>query len=356
MPQAQLSLAELIELEADLLELSHEVASVLCGPPDLARHNALQQLRSKIDQYRTRYTFGVQNLRSTISQSHDDTPVDAARRRQLAAKGPGCASLWDQIGNLITRQTLPSSFPPLITERSEIVRGASYGPVNYLNDVLFSLANSHAPNKSLNPDTHYRDIPLSGAYFINLLTAARRLLLARGHSAPVRFLDMGCGGGTKVLTASAMFDVAHGADFQPLYVEQAKQFFTKINADPELIMQADALAFDNYGDYDILYFYRPLKDLALATKMEKRVLDQVAPGTILIAPLNATLGRADTPAVKVIDRIYMAHTTLEEAIRLRDIAVNKGCETRITMEDNPENLRFWTPIVDQSRRNGFALF
>lgn len=348
----------LTKMASDIRALSDSLAEALADPPSPQRNTQVEAIWPQIDRYRTTYSQAVLNLRTQIQIAPLDTasPRDAAAQRKMLIQCQERCNLWDQVAHMIWRQSLPSSFPPLITARREFVTSREFGPVNYLLDVLFHEANVHSPDTSLLPDTHHRDIPLSGEYFLNFLNAAQRLLLAQEREGPVRFLDMGCGGGTKVLAAAAKFDVAHGADFLPEYVAEAQAFFKRVGADPKMIIQADALSFDGYGAYDIIYVYRPLQDVALATQMEERILAQVSPGTIIIAPLNQTLGTGGQSGARVAENLYLAHTSPDEAEMLRDIALTKGSETRVPTGYSEDALGFWRPIVDQSRRNGFALF
>ena len=346
---------DLTTLEADLSHRCALLAQVLALPPSQERSARLNALWREVAPLRPAYEAAVQALRGRITEPTDQ-PLQAAARRSLLQHAPGRAAMWEKIERMIARQQDPSSFPPLIVDQHRIVRGPEAGPVDYLVQLLFQLSNPLAGQGDLVPDTHYRDIPLSGGYFLNLLMAARRLLLAMEHDGPVRFLDMGCGGGSKVLIASAMFDEAEGADFLPAYIAQGREFFTRVGADPDRLRVGDALRFDDYGAYDVIYFYRPLKDPALAAQMEARVLAQVRPGTILLAPLNATLGRSEIAAARVVDKIYLAHSERAEAARLADLARIKGCETRGGVSDDAQALGFWAPVITQSRRNGFVVW
>lgn len=237
------------------------------------------------------------------------------------AQGPTKNSPWDQIANLVDRQIHPTSFPSLITERGELVKGPASGAINYVLELLFREAIPSASNQFLIADANYHDVPLSGAYFLNLLTATQRLVMAKGHAGPAHFLDMGCGVVTKVSADSAIFDVAHGVDYMPECINHAYQFFDRVRANQSMIQQANALTFNRYGNYDVIYFYRPLKDTALASQMEKRILSQVASGTILVAPISATRARSSRVASRVFDKVYMAHTPPAEAQKMCNVAV-----------------------------------
>lgn len=348
-------LAPLLTLEQTLDAASQDLAQVLADPPSDSRSTRLRLLWPKLAEHRVTYTTLVQALQGTVLTAPADTPITAAKRRMLLAHGKGRASLWDAVADMVARQSIPSAFPPLLTEKREIVRRAECGPTNLLMQVLFDLSNPDAKLLAQDTDTHHVDIPLSGAYFLNLLTAAQRILLAQGRSGPFRFLDVGCGAGSKVLTATAAFDVAHGFDFNAAYVARAQDFLKRAAMDPTAVWQDDALTFDDYGVYDVIYFYRPLKDPQLAARHEARVLEQARPGTILLAPLCASLGRPEIGAARVIDKIFLTGTSRDDATAILEEAQTKGCEMRTGVTHDETALGFWAPLVLQSQRNGFAL-
>jgi len=91
-----------------------------------------------------------------------------------------------------------------------------------------------------------------------------------------RFLDVGCGIGTKMLLAREIFglDVA-GIEASPVYAEQAKTLGLDV-------LVIDAADFGGYDGYDLIWFYRPVRDPDLQAALEKAVWDQVAPGAVVI--------------------------------------------------------------------------
>ena len=51
---------------------------------------------------------------------------------------------------------------------------------------------------------------------------------------------------------------------------------------PVRIMRGDALEFDRYGDYDVVYMYRPLRDPELMKRLLRRIAAQLKPGAVMI--------------------------------------------------------------------------
>lgn len=95
-------------------------------------------------------------------------------------------------------------------------------------------------------------------------------------------LEVGCGIGTRMLVAHELFGLeAHGIDRVPEYVAQASQMLpegmTGVTAEV-----ADALGWDGYGKYDLLWFNRPFRDRATQRQLEAQVWQDMRPGAVVI--------------------------------------------------------------------------
>jgi SAM-dependent methyltransferase len=90
-----------------------------------------------------------------------------------------------------------------------------------------------------------------------------------------RFLDIGCGPGSKLLIAQEHYGLdAYGIDRVPEYVAAAREAGLKADV-------ADALDWTGYGDFDLIWFYRPMADPALQAQLEWHVWNSMAPGAIV---------------------------------------------------------------------------
>jgi trans-aconitate methyltransferase len=98
-----------------------------------------------------------------------------------------------------------------------------------------------------------------------------------GYGAQPRFLDVGCGIGTKVLLAQQMNFEADGLDFVPEYCEAARELCGSLST----IHDADAREFDKYGDYDLIYAYRPLVEEAETAWLTGWIAEQLKPGSLM---------------------------------------------------------------------------
>jgi hypothetical protein len=203
---------------------------------------------------------------------------------------------------------------------------------------------------------HFKDIPLLMSVFNDHMMAAYRVCLAQERKRPVRFLDVGCGGGTKVLSASEYFGHADGLEFDPSYVHAARTLFSNIRYDIGEVFQADALVFDRYDAYDVVYFYRPISNPDLMIQLERRICESVKPGTVLIAPYSYFAERfTDYYCGHVCGNIWLAQTSQAAADQVRVHAETMGSvlvPRPVGWENNAGALR---PLVEALHSNGMTI-
>ncbi|MCB2135311.1 MAG: class I SAM-dependent methyltransferase [Rhodobacteraceae bacterium] len=167
----------------------------------------------------------------------------------------------------------------------------------------------------------FADIPLHASAFAELAHAAMRVGLAQGRVGRQRFLDVGCGCGLKLIQAVQFFAEAHGVEYDPGYAAAARQLIALAGCGREKVFEGDALEFDDYGQYDVIYMYRPLKDETLMTRLEDLILTQAAPGTVVIAPYSGFQAQPDRKACARIEgELYLVGATEAEAETLRTAA------------------------------------
>jgi SAM-dependent methyltransferase len=134
-------------------------------------------------------------------------------------------------------------------------------------------------------------IPFSCSMFVDLLMAGSRFFKS---DRTKRFLDIGCGIGTKVLLADVLFE-AYGFDLRLDYLEVARRFGC------ERVFPAEAMEFDWYHDYDFLYFYAPFRDEEMEAKFEKRLSEKMKVGAI-IAPIHSALRWDQLPGFEPVGK------------------------------------------------------
>lgn len=122
---------------------------------------------------------------------------------------------------------------------------------------------------------NYAFVPFPCGAFVDLITEAFSIL---GSDTSKKFLDIGCGIGTKVILACPLFD-SYGIEYDEKYCEKAKSL--GINR----VGLVDAMLFDKYDQFDLLYYYRPMHDSVKYREFESKVHAEMKPGA-LVAPMH----------------------------------------------------------------------
>lgn len=92
------------------------------------------------------------------------------------------------------------------------------------------------------------------------------------------FLDIGCGIGNILLVAEQFgFDV-YGIEKDPFSFQIAAELIG-----PEKVTQADIWTWDQYGHFDVIYYFRPFSDREPQSRFEKLVEEQMREGAVLVA-------------------------------------------------------------------------
>lgn len=126
-------------------------------------------------------------------------------------------------------------------------------------------------------EKHFQFVPFPCGAFVDLILEGFNF---SGQDRTKKFLDVGCGTGTKVMLASVLFDV-YGIEYEPLYVEMAHDLGIR-----NRIGVADAMTFHAYEKFDLIYYYRPIKDTELYAKFESMIHEKMRPGA-LVAPMHS---------------------------------------------------------------------
>jgi hypothetical protein len=121
-------------------------------------------------------------------------------------------------------------------------------------------------------------VPYDAHSFLSYLDLACHVMrvLHNREPATLRFLDIGCGIGTKVHLAGQLGLDAYGLELRRDYCKLADLLV------PGRICQGDALTHSCYGDYDILFFYRPIRHGEMERRLEKRVYADAKEGAVVI--------------------------------------------------------------------------
>jgi SAM-dependent methyltransferase len=190
---------------------------------------------------------------------------------------------------------------------------------------LHRVVNPAPQSRAAEAQGAHPDIPHDAAAFAATAHAAWRVAQAMRPAHPLRFLDVGCGGGMMVLLASGLFSCADGFDLDPAYVAAANAAFTRMRSARCHAFEANALTFDRYADYDVIYFYQPIWDSDLLREMENRIIASARPGTVIAAPYRRFHARwHELDCARIEEPIYVTGLEADAAAKLRSEARRIG--------------------------------
>lgn len=261
---------------------------------------------------------------------------------------------WHDIQNLLSRQVPARPIPlyiPAVEKSQTAVTQAD------VSDALFNSLHRLIKPRDQSAGAHdhgcYPDIGLSNSVFIEHAHAAYRVFLAHRRRHGGRFLDVGCGAGLKVVSAIEFFDSADGLEYDAGYADTARALFDAMGLGQCRVLVGDALDFDDYGAYDVIYFYRPMRDEAAMQALEARIAEQALPGTILIAPYGGFDARhAELGCAHVAGNVFLAKTDATTAADLRHAAEHIGESVVRRKTSLPGS---WEPVLAASHRNGHGI-
>ncbi|MEP3344932.1 MAG: hypothetical protein ABJN34_14770 [Litoreibacter sp.] len=349
-------MSELERMETELFQLTQQLADFLALQSHERSTPGFAKIWRPISRYRIKLRSALQDRGSILSDPRD---IDPRTSRIEQRVGYNAAHrrlrLWPNIENMVNKQVSPFS-QQLMPRTEDLMEGAHNRYVNHLYSALHTLALPSAEAMlNLLSDAH-PDVALPATQFEALMHAAYRICLAQGREKAPRFLDVGCGGGTKIWAALPFFPDARGLENNPTQVQVGAAAMAKLNAPDHCIIDTDARNFTDYANYDVIYFYRPLKDPDGLKEMENTILRQARPGTILIAPyLGFSAERDDERCSIIAPSIYVAGLAPYQADALRNRAEKIGTEAPSHSSAADAALGYWRPIVEASRRNGYAL-
>lgn len=111
------------------------------------------------------------------------------------------------------------------------------------------------------------------------------LEMATAHAPGRKYLEVGCGIGTKLVLARSLGLDVTGIEIREPYVAAARYLSPETN-----VLLGDARGFDNYRDYDIVYAYRPVVGEAGQAAFEEYLARALRTDAVLISPLRDMTG------------------------------------------------------------------
>ncbi|MEP4197293.1 MAG: hypothetical protein ABJL99_16855 [Aliishimia sp.] len=225
-------------------------------------------------------------------------------------------------------------------------------------DAMHTIANptAYTQSKSANEQGFHRDIPLPMNQFTKMIAAAYRLCLAQRKRRPLRFLDVGSGGGTKVLAATTCFPICDGLEYEENAIKAGAAMLKLLAPDACKLYHADALTFSDYHQYDVIYFYRPIAGLKNMKVLEDRVFSQARPGTVLIVAGELLSADLEAKGIqKLVNTVYVTGMSKSEAATLHELAKHMGTTVPGYGRRVQSDLGYWQPLLDASALNGFHI-
>jgi len=122
-------------------------------------------------------------------------------------------------------------------------------------------------------DNSYEYIPTELDFIYNAL-----MLIDKKNSVKnKKFLDVGSGVGNVCGIAEMYELIAEGIEFNPVLFEIAKGIYPEVR-----FHNIDIKDFNDYNDYDIIFYCVPLKDEELQKSLKEKIENQINVGTYII--------------------------------------------------------------------------
>lgn len=345
--------ANALALQERLEEECAALAEVIAVPASRRDADAIRRIWADISRLRHRANSLHRRLRARVRRiKAEDGRADHALQRDLDAQAKLMGKrlrMWDSMDTLVRRHIDPEPVDLILRP----IENDSGSLLTMIHRAFHRLANPNDQTREADEAGCFADIPMRVQKFDLLLSAAYRVLLVLGRTRDARFLDVGCGGATTVFVARRYFPHCDGLEYDADYARAGRRMLEVVGADDSRVFEGDGRTFDGYGNYDVIYFYRPLRDDRMLAEMERHIIDSARPGTILIAPYDFSLAaRAGFDCAMLEEPVFITGLSQAEADELRHEACHAGHEILRRSWNFEFDPGFWTPILDAASFNG----
>lgn len=331
----------------NLAKLTNQLAEAIAEAPSQRDAAKIGTLWVEIDRKKPQLSGVLRKLRKVpdvrISELTTREQRIVRERRDLAKVIAKQLQLWPVMDELVARHANPPVHG-LFEDRPAHPLDAMLHKAHL---ALHALANPNAQTDLAQDHGCFADIPMPIQDFDLLITAAYRLRHLLGGTRDLRFLDVGCGGGTKVFAATRLFRWCDGLEYDPVYAAAGQRTISILCPEMCQIFQGDGVTWENYSDYDVIYFYRPLKDDALLDEMAHHIIATARPGTILLAPYDSFLRpkKGGIGCAQIQECIFVTGLSQAEADQLRHEVERTGPQKVRRAEDLRFDPGIWTPVL-----------
>ncbi len=337
-------------LEEELTRESAGIAACIVPPYTLSMRRRIRSLLRRIEvKVLVLHRLWTAQMMTDEARSQ---PFGHPDRMYFAAVN-GRLQVWS--ATVVTLASALSAKPPPLLADEPPVGSAVHGQLlAYQNgfERLHLRLSPTPPNLYSSEPGRHGDLPYPFTAFLRMMQGVRRLVLAQGRTT-LSFLDVGCGAGLKLVQAAEFFDVVHGFDFDPDRAAEAALLVERSRRINDRAFCDDALSFDRYGDFDVIYAYKPLSDPDLLGQMERRILEQAKPGALLILPyIEFDFRFEDMGCTRLFDRVYLTGGAGQDIADLMERAGRIGTVVPVQDERRIATEGFCAPVRNALRRWG----
>jgi SAM-dependent methyltransferase len=136
-------------------------------------------------------------------------------------------------------------------------------------------------------DKGYVCIHLASNRFLHSMDFVKSIL-PKDVNNKYKFLDVGCGVGHKVFLAHTLLNFqAFGLDLRKLFVKRAEILCDSLlGRNQANFIHCNAFDYTDFGLYDVIYFYSPIADRQLESKLEQKIAAEAKKGAIVVGYLS----------------------------------------------------------------------
>lgn len=179
-----------------------------------------------------------------------------------------------------------------------------------------------------------RCYPYIPHYYKDVIDILKEINFRKG-----KFLDVGCGAG-HILHAVKNFRKkiqCYGIEYVP---EVAK--YANTLPEVETVFNEDALKFANYGDYDVIYLYKPIADSKGYSLLIKKIWEQMKEGAYLIQMLDPMFPFSHDLYKKQIAEFKQKHPDkIDQLWRVNYAQAETVLQKRKNLTWNTKSIEIW---------------